>query len=100
MAEQKLLAPLDAAIAKQQPLLPKLNRRRTAATSTVAPYFVAYVEVELVNRYGATTTLRRRPRGYTTLDLREQNLAERTARHDIRSTGLSTAIVSIDPSTS
>jgi membrane carboxypeptidase/penicillin-binding protein len=95
-----MLAPLDAAIAKQQPLLPKLNRRRTAATSTVAPYFVAYVEEQLVNRYGATTTYGGGLRVYTTLDLREQTLAERTARHDIRSTGLSTAIVSIDPSTS
>lgn len=66
--------------------------------STVAPYFVEYVKQTLIKKYGANMVFKGGLRVYTTLDLRMQESAEKSALKILNRPGdPSASIVAIEP---
>ena len=99
MVQQGDLTPEAAAIEKDSRLLEKGWEPHHERGSTIQPYFVEYVEQELINHFGTARTFGGGLRVYTTLDLKEQKLAEDAVRQTIAGKGPDAALVAIDPKT-
>ncbi len=96
MANQGLLDPDTAAVEKGRRLLP-ITRTDPKPIETVQPYWVQFVTEQLVNRFGTGRTFGGGMKVITTLDLKEQRIAEETLKRTLPGRGPQGAIVSIDP---
>ncbi|MGA0122698.1 MAG: transglycosylase domain-containing protein, partial [Gaiellales bacterium] len=98
MAEQGLLDPDAAEIEKSRRLLP-LSREEVREPGTAFPYWVQFITEQLVNRYGTGQTFGGGLKVMTSLDAREQRIAETALARTLPRPGPQGAIVSIEPET-
>ncbi len=99
MVEQEYLTPEAGAVEKSMPLLPAGRKVGVTPTKTAQPFFVDYVIEQLKRRYGTEKTFGGGLKVYTTLDLAEQRLAERSVKTVLAGRGPQGSLVSIEPST-
>jgi penicillin-binding protein 1A len=98
MVGQGYLSAMNGAEAKLAPLVTPGAKHQLTFGPTRVPYFVQYVTTLLENRYGPQA-FTAGVKVYTSIDLREQALAERVVSNRLRALGPSGALVSIDPQT-
>lgn len=98
MAEQGFLDPEAAEIEKSRRLLP-LSREELDEPDTAYPYWVQFITEQLVNRFGTGQTFGGGLKVITTLDAREQRIAETALARTLPKPGPQGAIVSIEPET-
>ena len=101
MAAQGFIDAETAAIEQGRRLLP-ITRTEPKPLDTKYPYWVQFITEQLVNRFGSAQTFGGGMKVVTTLDLREQQLAEQALQTQMYSQGKRMpqgALVSIDPRT-
>jgi penicillin-binding protein 1A len=100
MLQQKMLKPVDYALYLQKPLLPFGHKVALPPTTRgVAAYFTAYVEQELIARFGTKRTFGGGLKVYTTVDLKMQQQARHALNTTLKKKGPAGALVAIDPHT-
>jgi penicillin-binding protein 1A len=97
MVTQGYLTANAGAAAKQAPLMPNVKHSLTFG-GTKVPYFVEYVTSLLQNRYG-DGTFTSGMKVYTSINLREQEIAEKTIKRHLQGVGPDASLVSIQPGT-
>jgi penicillin-binding protein 1A len=98
MREQNLITSSELLEAKRQALPPR-SQIRTPKKISRAPYFTAWVEDQLVDRYGSGNAFSGGLEIRTTLDLELQQAAEQAIATRLGSIGPSAALVAIDNDT-
>ena len=101
MAAQGFIDSETAAIEQGRRLLP-ITRTEPKPLDTKYPYWVQFITEQLVNRFGSAQTFGGGMKVVTTLDLRQQQLAEQALQTQMNSQGKRMpqgALVSIDPRT-
>jgi penicillin-binding protein 1A len=98
MVDQGYVSPELGAVAKATRLLPKGRRPGLHTANTIQPYFVDYVIQQLERRYGERT-FTGGFQVYTTLDLAEQETAEKALQWTLHGKGPEGSLVSIEPGT-
>ncbi len=98
LVTQGYLSAGAGANAKEAPLLPKGVKHSLSFGGTKVPYFVGYVTSLLENRYG-DRTFTAGLKVYTSINLREQQTAEKAVKRHLNGIGPDAALVSIQPST-
>jgi penicillin-binding protein 1A len=95
MRKQNLLAPGEYSTEVRQALPPR-NRIQPPRKISEAPYFSAWVEDQLVKRYGTGNTFGGGLKIRTTLDLDYENAAQQAISGRLAGVGPSAALVAID----
>jgi penicillin-binding protein 1A len=93
---------IDAAVGareKARPLMGRAISHEITFGATRVPYFVGYVTAQLIRRYGEKVALNGGLKVYTTIDLEQQRLAEKTVADHLKGLGPDGSLVSIEPST-
>ncbi len=98
MHEQTLITSSELAEAQRQALPPR-NRIQTPKKISRAPYFTAWIEDQLVDRYGTGNAFSGGLEIRTTLDLELQAAAEQSIEQRLGQVGPSAALVAIDNDT-
>jgi penicillin-binding protein 1A len=98
MHEQSLITTSERMEAEQQALPPR-NRIQTPKKISLAPYFTAWIEDQLVDRYGSGNAFAGGLKIRTTLDLELQQAAEQAIATRLGGIGPSAALVAIDNDT-
>ncbi|HEY1478717.1 MAG TPA: transglycosylase domain-containing protein, partial [Gaiellales bacterium] len=98
MLEQKMISPVTYALSLQKELIPYGHKvELPPATRGVAAYFTAYVEQQLISRFGTARTFGGGLKVYTTVDLKMQQKARRALNSTLKKKGPSGSLVAIDP---
>ena len=98
MHEQSLITTSERMEAEQQALPPR-NKIQTPKKISLAPYFTAWIEDQLVDRYGSGNAFAGGLKIRTTLDLELQKAAEQAIATRLGGIGPSAALVAIDNDT-
>jgi penicillin-binding protein 1A len=98
MQDQTLITSSERMEAERQALPPR-NRIRTPRKISLAPYFTAWIEDQLVDRYGSGNAFAGGLKIRTTLDLELQKAAEQAIATRLGGIGPSAALVAIDNDT-
>ena len=98
MREQGLITSSELLEAQRQALPPR-NRIQTPKKISRAPYFTAWIEDQLVDRYGSGNAFSGGLHIRTTLDLELQEAAEQAIQQRLGQIGPSAALVAIDNDT-
>ena len=98
MREQGLITSSELAEAERQALPPR-DRIETPRKISRAPYFTAWIEDQLVDRYGTGNAFSGGLQIRTTLDLELQEVAEQAVQQRLGQIGPSAALVALDNDT-